>query len=132
MLKQQLHLHIFYTHFHWDHVQGLPFFHPIYFPSTTMDIYSPLDNKICKDSLDILFDGTYSPFSGIDSMPSKIAFHKLNGKTQVGDLQIEYQLLNHDLHKMKEGNESFAYKFTSPKKKIIIASDHEASDGKSK
>ena len=33
--KEKLHVHLFFSHFHWDYVQGLPFFHPIYFPSSS-------------------------------------------------------------------------------------------------
>lgn len=33
--------HLFFTHFHWDHVQGLPFFGPAYDPRNTIIIYSP-------------------------------------------------------------------------------------------
>ena len=32
------------SHFHWDHIQGLPFFDPAYNPSTTLEFYSPFDN----------------------------------------------------------------------------------------
>ena len=42
--KEPLEIFIFFTHFHWDHIQGLPFFHPIYFPSTTIHLYSPILN----------------------------------------------------------------------------------------
>ncbi len=28
------------THFHWDHLQGLPFFDPAYNPTTTLNVYS--------------------------------------------------------------------------------------------
>ena len=33
-------LHIFFTHLHWDHLQGLPFFSPLYTPSTSIKLYS--------------------------------------------------------------------------------------------
>ena len=36
--------HIFFSHFHWDHLQGLPFFGPAYDPSVTVDFYSPMKN----------------------------------------------------------------------------------------
>jgi phosphoribosyl 1,2-cyclic phosphodiesterase len=35
-----LDIHLFMTHFHWDHVLGLPFFGPAYDPRNSMTIYS--------------------------------------------------------------------------------------------
>ena len=29
-LTQPIHAHIFLSHFHWDHIQGIPFFGPLY------------------------------------------------------------------------------------------------------
>ncbi len=33
-------MHLFFTHFHYDHVLGLPFFAPLYDPSIQLDIWS--------------------------------------------------------------------------------------------
>lgn len=33
-------IHIFLTHFHWDHIQGLPFFTPLFDPASHITIYS--------------------------------------------------------------------------------------------
>jgi phosphoribosyl 1,2-cyclic phosphodiesterase len=35
--------HIFITHTHWDHIQGLPFFIPIFIPNNQITIYGGLD-----------------------------------------------------------------------------------------
>jgi phosphoribosyl 1,2-cyclic phosphodiesterase len=32
---------LFLTHFHWDHIQGLPFFAPLYDPTTTIRVHGP-------------------------------------------------------------------------------------------
>jgi len=32
-------LHLFLSHVHWDHIQGLPFFAPIFAPDTTIHVY---------------------------------------------------------------------------------------------
>jgi phosphoribosyl 1,2-cyclic phosphodiesterase len=33
---------IFLTHTHWDHIQGFPFFTPIYIPGTKLKVYGPI------------------------------------------------------------------------------------------
>ena len=122
---ENLTIHIFMTHFHWDHVQGLPFFHPIYFPSTDMHIYSTLETERAKSNLEPLFDGSYSPFEGVDSMPSNIIFHQIRSSVQVAELEISTYPLDHMQVQVGDVGVSalrFAYKDSS----LVIASDHEA------
>ena len=38
-----LHHNILFSHFHWDHIQGLPFYDVIYNPKSSFDIYSPFE-----------------------------------------------------------------------------------------
>lgn len=38
------HLRIFLSHTHWDHIQGLPYFPPIYVPGNQIEIYSGFDD----------------------------------------------------------------------------------------
>ena len=35
---------IFLSHFHWDHIQGLPFFDPAYKPDSKIDFYSAVED----------------------------------------------------------------------------------------
>ena len=41
---------IFFTHTHWDHIMGFPFFTPIYIPKTKLTIYGPVTYE--EDTLD--------------------------------------------------------------------------------
>jgi phosphoribosyl 1,2-cyclic phosphodiesterase len=50
--------HIFLTHFHWDHIQGFPFFPPLYRPGTELEIVAPRQNDIDVRSL---FAGQMGP-----------------------------------------------------------------------
>lgn len=34
------------THFHWDHIQGLPFFYPLHHPSSQVDVFGPAANDL--------------------------------------------------------------------------------------
>ncbi|MDR3238043.1 MAG: MBL fold metallo-hydrolase, partial [Spirochaetia bacterium] len=58
---------IFITHTHWDHIQGIPFFVPIYIAGNSFNFYSPVPNlhkrlvhQQAATHFPILFDGTAS------------------------------------------------------------------------
>ncbi|MCS6812866.1 MAG: MBL fold metallo-hydrolase [Cyanobacteria bacterium] len=40
--KMPLEAHIFFTHSHWDHIQGFPFFAPAFVPSNRFNIYGAI------------------------------------------------------------------------------------------
>lgn len=45
---------LFFSHFHWDHIQGLPFFDPAYDQSITFEVYStfPAAKRILQRQMD--------------------------------------------------------------------------------
>ena len=43
--------HIFVTHYHWDHIQGLPFFAPLYVENNEFQFYSFRSKFLERDSL---------------------------------------------------------------------------------
>ena len=49
---------IFLSHFHWDHIQGFPFFAPLYHPATNLRIIGPMQRNIDIKSL---FAGQMGP-----------------------------------------------------------------------
>ncbi len=128
--KKHLEIHILFTHFHWDHIQGLPFFHPIYFPQTKLYLHSPQPTDFMFDSLDILFDGSYSPFAGIKSMPSKIELVQMCDTLQLGSVSVDFQLLDHGHDQGSKHSQCYAYRFTQKEHaaRLTVATDHETSD----
>ncbi len=86
---EPLEIHVFLTRFHWDHIQGLSFFHPIYSPSTRLHLYAPYPKAYTREKLEILFTSPYSPFSGLDSMESHIEVEEISKEICIGDLRVQ-------------------------------------------
>jgi len=130
---EALEVHIFYTNFYWDHVQGLPFFHPIYFPKSTLNIYSPSPVEHMHSSLDVLFDGSYSPFAGIASMPSRINLRQLNRPFELDGLRISFAPtsgVRHDNNSAPEAGCAYRIENMVSGEVIAIVTGHEAGDKK--
>ena len=108
---------IFLSHFHWDHIQGLPFFDPIYFPDAKINIYSPVEN-----TMEILEQQMKAPQYPVDfsAVKNRFIFHKITpGETfSIGDFQIS-------CCKMFHPQDSYSYSFSQNGKKIVYATDME-------
>lgn len=108
---------LLFSHFHWDHIQGLPFFDPIYSPETTINVYSPLENT--KEILKEQMKHPYYPVP-FNNLQSTINFDKIN----VG----EYFYID-DIKvcccKMSHPGNSYSYAFIKDDKKVVYATDVE-------
>jgi phosphoribosyl 1,2-cyclic phosphodiesterase len=82
-------------HTHWDHIQGLPFFEPL-FGDAHWDIYGP---RGLGPSLDQTLAGQmnyqYFPVA-LDQLDANITYHELvEGRFEIDDLVVHTQYLNH-------------------------------------
>lgn len=66
--------HLFFTHFHWDHIIGLPFFVPLYIPGNTIHLYAV--QKDLPQMMEDLFKKPYFPVP-LKALAAKIVFHEL-------------------------------------------------------
>jgi phosphoribosyl 1,2-cyclic phosphodiesterase len=114
---QQNHYHIFFSHFHWDHLQGLPFFNPGYDSAASLDFYSPMKNL--ETALHGQMTSPYFPVH-MESMGSKKEFHQLFEPMSLGELYIDFKKMNHP-------GDSYSYKITEGEKRFIFATDTELS-----
>ena len=109
--------HIFFSHFHWDHIMGLPFFNPAYDPSVTVNFYSPW--TAMETALHGQMTSPYFPVH-MESMASRKKFHTLNGPLELGGVTLSYRKMNHP-------GDSYSYKVNDGTHNFIYATDTELS-----
>ena len=92
--KGKANIHIFLTHFHWDHLIGLPFFIPNFIGGNRVNYYAvqPDHEKMVRG----LFERPYFPVS-FESLPSDIRFHILEPRKaiKIDDFTITPYQLDH-------------------------------------
>jgi len=109
--------HIFLSHFHWDHIMGLPFFGQAYDPSIELNFYSPVSTA--EAFLQGQMTPPYFPVH-MESMASKKMYHTLSGPVKLLGATISYRKMNHP-------GGSFSYKIECGQRKVIYATDTELS-----
>ena len=70
--KGQGEVHLLFTHFHWDHLMGLPFFTPIFVPGNTIHVYA-VQPEI-QDIFKTVFRKPYFPVS-LEGLGATIEYH---------------------------------------------------------
>jgi len=111
--------HLLFSHTHWDHIQGFPFFTPAYSPSSTLHVYDVRkdDNRIERLLLGQM-QSEYFPVS-FGALGASIRFSNLDR----GEKTIEGVRVSH-LEQRHPGT-SFAYSFEKGGQKIVYATDSE-------
>ncbi|MBN1983884.1 MAG: MBL fold metallo-hydrolase [Chitinivibrionales bacterium] len=111
-----------FTHAHWDHLIGFPFFKPIFNKDATITVYSPVFEFSTPESI---FTGLMSrPFFPVQLADSDVraslSFLKIpSGAFSIGSLTIESIPLSHP----KDGG--FGYRFTEKGKTFVFLTDNE-------
>lgn len=111
--------HLFFSHTHWDHIQGFPFFTPAYTPSSTLHVYDVKkdDTRMQRLLLGQMHE-EYFPVSFRD-LGARIDFTHLG----TGEKTIDGVFVSH-LEQTHPGR-SFAYSFTKNGVKAVYATDSE-------
>ena len=106
---------LFFSHFHWDHLQGLPFFQPAYDPSVTIDFFSPEENL--EEKLRGQMREPYFPID-FDLTASKKAFFHMREPVRFGNATVAFHKLNHP-------GSSFSFSVSEGLRRCIYATDTE-------
>jgi phosphoribosyl 1,2-cyclic phosphodiesterase len=111
--------HLFFTHCHWDRIQGFPFFIPAFIPGNQFHIYGApaIDGESFEERLERQMLGPNFPVP-IQVMGSKLEFHSLTiGRSQqIGDIDIETSLLHPE-------HQSIGYRVTYQDQAVVYATD---------
>lgn len=107
------------THFHWDHIQGLPVFDALFRGGNTITFHGPAaDGDEVHSHLDGVIRPPWFPVS-LAEADADLSFHPLDGPIEVGGLTITHTAGNHP-----QG--VAAYRIDSGDGSIVVATDHEA------
>ncbi len=120
--------HIFVTHYHWDHIQGLPFFSPLYVEKNQFQFYSFRSKFLGRDSLKQVFETQMAqPYFPVDfsAMSARRKFREVEGGETftVGKNKIITKWLNHP-----QG--CLGYRIETPAGTVAYATDNEPGDPK--
>lgn len=111
---------LFFTHFHWDHIQGFPFFSPAFIKGNRLDLFG--SNKLSSTLAETLSGQmNYPNFPvSINEMAAHIKFHDLREgeAVAVGSAVITNAQLNHP-------GGVFGYRVDFGGHAVVVATDTE-------
>src|SRR2546427_727520 len=87
---------ILFSHTHWDHIQGFPFFAPAFEPRNTIAVYGPEGGRrSLHDTLARQMELSYFPVE-LSQLPATLSYTDLGeGAHTIGGARIVAQYLNH-------------------------------------
>jgi len=120
--------HILVTHYHWDHIQGIPFFSPLYVQNNEFHFYSFRSKYLGRDSLKQVFEAQMAlPYFPVDmsAMNAKRKFKEVDGGDSftAGENKVTARWLNHP-----QG--CLGFRIETPAGTVAYATDNEPGDAK--
>lgn len=121
--SEQPEYHILISHFHFDHICGLPFFTPLYQSQAKIHFYGPKGLKTTlRKTLDTIFSENYFPVP-FAKLPSQLFFHTCDDSHfKIGPFAITAQRLNHP-------GKTLGFRISVTKKTLVYLTDNEPISG---
>jgi len=105
-------VHIFLTHFHWDHILGFNFFIPLFIPGNNIHIYGVQDE--INEFLKVIFKKPFFPIQ-YEELGATIHCHQLKPREpfHLNDMTITPYMLDHPDecwgYRIESGGKSYAH-----------------------
>ncbi|MBI1891412.1 MAG: MBL fold metallo-hydrolase [Burkholderiales bacterium] len=114
--------HIFITHSHWDHIQGLPFFTPLFIPGNGVRLYGaadPVTGEGVEQVMAVQLQYSFFPVREAE-MKADISYQALtmSESVEVEDAMVTPTLLNHPVINL-------GYRVACNGKSLFFTGDHE-------
>ncbi len=111
--------HVFISHTHWDHIQGLPFLAPLFDKDFEWDIYGPRGlGPSIRETLAGQMQYTYFPIT-IEQFAAKVRYHDLvEGSVEIDDVRVTAHYMNHPAL-------TLGYRIEADGASVVYATDHE-------
>ncbi|MGC4115507.1 MAG: MBL fold metallo-hydrolase [Myxococcales bacterium] len=117
--RAPINVHMFFSHPHWDHIQGFPFFTPAYLPTSTLHVYGPAkgDHTI-HDLLSGQMQSAYFPVD-FSQLGAKVILSELMAEgTEVAGVKVRSKALQHP-----GGSLGFSFEYEGSR--VVYATDNE-------
>ena len=116
-----LKLNILFTHCHWDHIQGFPFFAPANREGNTLTLYGcSWMGGVTKGSILTQMDSRNFPIS-YDALKAKVVFEEVCKNTTLQGMRLSVMRINHP-------GAGLGLRFTNDSGSIAFITDHELED----
>lgn len=95
----RVHANLFFSHLHWDHIQGFPFFGPAYMPGNRVDVWHVRTGESGPTVRSVLAEQMQPPTFpvGLDMMRAELCFHELDAHelVRIGEARLRSAAVDH-------------------------------------
>jgi phosphoribosyl 1,2-cyclic phosphodiesterase len=104
------------SHLHWDHLQGLPFFRPLY-SGARVRVWSSRPEDEVEAAVQLQLSEPYFPVS-LAALPGKLEIHRLDGTNEIDGVRVATVPLHHP-------GDATGFRLEWAGRVMVYASDHE-------
>lgn len=115
---------VFLSHFHWDHIQGLPFFSPLYRDQWQVTLCAPVAVETLRQAIVGQMQAPYFPAWRAVRADLRFSEMQAEGFQAEGVLVRAFPVVHPD--------GAAGYRIEAPHATVVYMTDHEHSDGRSR